>query len=1101
VNQKIKDIIERKIREDNLLRNQYTPLGDNNSSEFRNLVHDVDSLKTKTNYETKRNSLRDGRSEVFSYEVKDVRIQNKRQAYVWMENNDRSYGEKDGVDSYVMPQSEVLIKGITPSTTKSLPEFQNNFLLEKTRRFFNEGKIKTMVSSFYNREPGSEIQTAITSDFGVPKGRNLLSVKPHVFGDIYENPYCRAWTWANQYRTLKETIRPFFDGDGENAQPMTLEKLHQQLPQIRPGLENFVRFTSLMDNGFPKIAPYKSDFNNEMSKSGTTWQGNSFDRYKFNRNYFFSIENLAWKDLELENILCPSQIGPNGGRIYWFSPLNLDFDESISVNLNKESFIGRGEQVITYIDTIRTGNLSFVLLVDHSSFHEFMEYRKAAGGENMTDEDYQNILKWDAGCIDPASMKFRQPYGGGKLTRTIIKIPDPIPEKEPPEEPVIPKIKTDPITIVKVYFPNDYSGIDDGSEMAMQYLYKGLGQYYGQEGLNGYEMGGGRTLSNVVFDGTIFSTNTDTVYLQTNGCETTNEFVKTQLFTNYQGNITRTDSLSHYTNANTTNTDLKSKKGFLPRTKYKNSISYYDVTQSSLNISKPEENPNGYSFQEFYEKLGDPEITKIFNDAVIVNIIGCASPQGYADDNNKLARNRAEILRDFIGENFGLDTTDQEKWIVKTENKGSGASGCSSGEDYKKSRYAYVTVINEIDDPNSVPITEADIQGSEEGNTEIENINSGEGQSNRAEDAEMGITEVSVSMKNRYDEEMDFYNYINKNTDLTFSKIKDRYNHYIPALWSLTPEGYNGRLTFLQQCTRQGPTQAASDERGNANNLSFGRPPVCILKIGDFVQTRIYIENLSIDYKNQSNIQWDLNPEGIGIQPMMATVRMSFIYMGGQDLSGPISQLQNAVTFNYYANTSVYDDRSSYMPNGITDYNQTSLFNVYDYAKPIKPGDMEKDLNKQKFLKYLNSPDIDPNFDNGVQDTQGIGDVVQNGDQIDNAARGVNPKLTERLSDPTLPPPSPMEIEQINESYYDEENVGERRVNFMPLPTPPLKLNTPQYTKERILQDAKDTMKGFKPYKPSVPLSDDRELMNQATPKPQSMDPFENFNNNETYMA
>ena len=57
-------------------------------------------------------------------------------------------------------------------------------------------------------------------------------------------------------------------------------------------------------------------------------------------------------------------------------------------------------------------------------------------------------------------------------------------------------------------------------------------------------------------------------------------------------------------------------------------------------------------------------------------------------------------------------------------------------------------------------------------------------------------------------------------------------------------------------------------------------------------------------------MQWDLNPEGIGVQPMFAKVNLGITILGGQSLSGPISRLQNAVSFNYYANTGVYDDRS-----------------------------------------------------------------------------------------------------------------------------------------------------------------------------------------------
>ena len=55
-----------------------------------------------------------------------------------------------------------------------------------------------------------------------------------------------------------------------------------------------------------------------------------------------------------------------------------------------------------------------------------------------------------------------------------------------------------------------------------------------------------------------------------------------------------------------------------------------------------------------------------------------------------------------------------------------------------------------------------------------------------------------------------------------------------------------------------------------------------------------------------------MNPEGVGLQPMFATVTLSFRFIGASDLSGPISRLQNAVSYNYYANTSLYDRHSDY---------------------------------------------------------------------------------------------------------------------------------------------------------------------------------------------
>ena len=64
------------------------------------------------------------------------------------------------------------------------------------------------------------------------------------------------------------------------------------------------------------------------------------------------------------------------------------------------------------------------------------------------------------------------------------------------------------------------------------------------------------------------------------------------------------------------------------------------------------------------------------------------------------------------------------------------------------------------------------------------------------------------------------------------------------------------------------------------------------------------IENVTIDYADTT---WDMNPEGFGMQPMMANITLQMKVIGGQSLSGPIDALQNAVSFNYYANSSFTD--------------------------------------------------------------------------------------------------------------------------------------------------------------------------------------------------
>jgi hypothetical protein len=161
----------------------------------------------------------------------------------------------------------------------------------------------------------------------------------------------------------------------------------------------------------------------------------------------------------------------------------------------------------------------------------------------------------------------------------------------------------------------------------------------------------------------------------------------------------------------------------------------------------------------------------------------------------------------------------------------------------------------------------------------------------------------------RYDQEYHFFKVLEQKDPIVFNSLMDKLKYFDPAFHSMTPEGFNGRLTFLQQCMRQGNTVSASDGRfsKSANNLAFGRAPYCVLRLGDFYNQMIVIDNLSISY---DPLVWDLNVEGIGVQPLIANVQLSFKFVGGGDLTGPVRRLQNAMSFNYYANARLYDNRA-----------------------------------------------------------------------------------------------------------------------------------------------------------------------------------------------
>jgi len=209
---------------------------------------------------------------------------------------------------------------------------------------------------------------------------------------------------------------------------------------------------------------------------------------------------------------------------------------------------------------------------------------------------------------------------------------------------------------------------------------------------------------------------------------------------------------------------------------------------------------------------------------------------------------------------------------------------------------------------------------------------------------ETNVASISKGIVERYDNEGEFFKLLEKNDPFMHHLITDKIKYFDPAYHSISPEGFNARLTFLHQCTRQGSTVGGADNQlqGSAYNLAFGRPPICVLRLGDFYYTKIVINSISIQYETP---QWDLNPEGIGVMPMFAKVTLNFVFLGGSDLAGPISRLQNAVSFNYYANTGVYDNRAEMVQYDSDGNGREVKFKPYSYPDMIHTNGMPREIS------------------------------------------------------------------------------------------------------------------------------------------------------------
>lgn len=857
-------------------------------------------------------------------------------------------------------------------------------LLGKTDQIFRHHKVHTIYgehpanglfgfNDFYDDDSElSPYDSAKTELYGHSKGRNLLARKSK---RSFYNPYCRTWTHYHQYSTINRQIRPFSDGDKaydmEALQKNMNGKYRSSIvgnENYKPGWKYLAENTVLHnDSGKVNVAP---------SKAGKV------DIKKC----MFSIENLAWKDVPEMNdsqipgfpFLSKEQRGPNGGRIMWFPPYDLSFDESVNAEYNDNTFVGRGEPIHTYRNTTRNGNLSFTIIVDHPAV--INSVHNSQGDVNDVyfpdEDDTHKVTDWDilrffAGC-DPLFIKDNEEKPN--------EYEEPVPQPEPPQ-PEEGEVST---AVIYVFYPNNYSGnmvtpptkedmkdpLEGYDNDAYEYLYGG--DCINVSGGNGYEMNTDGISGATKCNQHGISMNENWEVTPKNESEKTSlvesecivpckkysqnltpcaapidgeEYIKrtTGPVKNWQIYRYRVDfdlhqrELNKGTNAITGITN-----------NYQDTQSYglnkkHEYYVEHLNLSDTA-TTEYYSFSEMYEASQNlnenDERVQSLNDILegksgeIVNIkfFGGATNQDNPNT-KKLAQRRCTTLKNYIKQHFtyikdnpslitdGINITADDESNKRNPN-----------DNYiqaKRIRYAKCVITYRKTNTSRLNETlsggtSTNDSGGVSANIVDTNINTdknnglssgskvgNDSQAPLENRLSTSITKRFDNVSTRYETESEYFHKLKHTDPVIFKSIVDKIKYFDPAFHSITPEGFNARLTFLQQCTRQGPTLESISTKSNisAGNLAFGRMPVCVLRIGDFINTRIIVKSISIAYSSDG-MHWDLNPEGIGVQPMYAKVNMAITFIGGQTLEGPISRLQNAVSFNYYANTGVYDNRA-----------------------------------------------------------------------------------------------------------------------------------------------------------------------------------------------
>lgn len=836
--------------------------------------------------------------------------------------------------------------------------YKGNSLLTKTNELFKRHKISTLVGRFHtSREVSREesaIDNAINPTYGNSHGRNLLKKNAGLEPDLtngYNNPYCRVWTYHHQYDRAHKLIRPFTEGE----EPKTIDGIQLINKDIRAhsdynsnsdtlnGGEYLAKNTVLGKSGFVNIVP-----------------SNDRDNTVDIKRCMFSIENLAWKDvLKSDANLSAEQRGPNGGRIMWFPPYDLDFQENITVDWDSNDFIGRGEKVYTYKNTMRTGTLSFTLLIDHPGVIDAIKNKTRYGSE---EEDYQAILRFFAGCDT------LEDWVDEDITEEVTIEKD----SNSDEGREVPSGETTKLIKFYVYYPNNYSGnhkqikeaewdrIGSSDEDWYYYLLFGSGTTLDPQVWHGYETPDG-SLGNAL-SGTEIKPNpySEKCYQWEVREETTTggpynyrvDFDLRQPLV-YQKNYVDNATFSLNTVVNptvsvgATNSFAEVIAAIIGKEKGESGFNIGEnelIAQLGLDAERVKELKKILvGLKETDPDTGEVKVTnpsKIYS----INVKGAATKQDSGQregctitNDTMLAKRRAKsigmLLQNVLlkgGENSDATYSDSEIIEVSKLNNMTDTNTLEA----KAQRYAVVEI-----EYNPAEITKLSEANNEEnaGESNVITSNNEDVKVEYATDVENGELDAAVLVddvkkkpstekivvtksidfkKLRYETEAEYFDKLSTRDPFTFENLKKRFKYFTPAFHSLSPEGFNARLTFLQQCTRQGHTIESSANingyRKTAGNLAFGRMPVCVLRLGDFINTRILINNVTINYQKEG-MQWDLNPEGAGVQPMFATVSLGIVILGGQSLTGPISRLQNAVSFNYYANTGVYDNRADRM--------------------------------------------------------------------------------------------------------------------------------------------------------------------------------------------
>ena len=718
--------------------------------------------------------------------------------------------------------------------------------------------------------------------------------------------YCRVWTKDRSYMNYSDTMK-------------------------RTG--NIRKFDgSVMSTPWNlNIAPM-SNGNKGFDGSTNIAKKNGAEFYA--KKYMFSIENLAWKTSNSPGFqvqdLPYCERGNNGGRVMWFPPYDLKVNEQNTAKWEPNTFLGRPEPIYTYQNTERSGTISFKIVVDHPSILNVLvrEHFK-----NMSDEESDNYINaFFAGCeeldfyaiirrystLDSDDVTLISNYLNKKVDQKTINTfkstSTPITGENPGKNDNVQNSvdsKPEPETTFDLKFGNNFPKVslsettsgDSYENLYNQYItQKGFYQtnlttYLNELALTGHTNTQGKKERTYIYNtpngGSISDTVSrigeyfDTLRTQYGLYTGKTKTLKEDLTTNNIQNINLTIRSSTSSRA----TSLYNEKLSLRRSHsviqdFFKKISKDGTTMPPIQWVNSNEIKNNYNSNN---------ITISVNTGIIKDAEYKLSDFGWVGNNGKL-----KISSTNFGEYYsGSTITDcVNKDFIEVP---------QLGEYSPISFYCRQTSVKIKYDKIEQPKPNIPITPSNPSKTSL--VVNGKVTNNLVPKKPQIDVMKRIVMKTL--SECYYFKKLEEDSPIAFNSLKEKLKYFHPGFHSTTPEGLNSRLTFLQQCIRPGetiPIKGLSDNTDfGARNTTFGPPPICVLRIGDFYHSKIVIKDVNITFDDSP---WDLNPEGIGVQPMIANVTLQINFIGGHGLEKPVERLQNALSSNFYANTEMYDERS-----------------------------------------------------------------------------------------------------------------------------------------------------------------------------------------------